>query len=89
MKQILLNSWYIIIVLVVFFIIANVTISLNPFKITFEKPLTAIGWFLIIIGISFIIGETRVHSEHKGYMRGVQELSSDIQESIKDGTIFK
>ena len=88
MKSILLNSWYIIFAVIVFFLIANVTISFSPFKIQFEKPFTAIGWFLIVLGVSFIIGETKVQSEHKGVIKGMNQLSDSIQTEIREGRFF-
>lgn len=88
MKQFILSYWWILVVIVIFLIIAKTTISFNPFKISFKEPFTAIGWFLIVIGLSFVIGEAKVKSEHKGYMRGVQELSEDIKKEIKDSNLF-
>jgi hypothetical protein len=60
-----------IICAVALLLLIGTTIEFKPFKIVFDKPLTAIGWLLIVIGIAFI----SVQSERKGYDKAINEIS--------------
>lgn len=59
----------------ILFFVAQISIQLSPFKITFGRPLFAIGWVLIIVGISCI----QIDSERKGKKEVIEKLEKLTQ----------
>lgn len=57
------TSLYAIFIILAFLYIAKISIQLNPFKLSFERPFFAVGWFLITVGILMI----QYQSEKKGF----------------------
>lgn len=88
MKQFIMNYWWIAFSIGIFLWLAKTSISFHPFKITMKEPFSAIGWFMVVIGIAFIVGQNNSKSEMKGYERGIKEMSEEIQNSIRDGSFF-
>lgn len=63
MKTLLIYS---AISLICFLLIANTTVTLKPFNISFGKPYLAIGWVFLIIGIGCIQHQSRRDGVERG-----------------------
>lgn len=81
----------IILICIIFFLIAQPTVSWPPLKIKFDKALLSIGMFLILAGVVCIVlqGHTEAYSkglkkgaeiEHEAAIKAAKQL---IEESIK------
>lgn len=57
----------IILVVVAMLFIANTTIEIKPFKISFERPYVAIGFLFLFLGLALI----QFQSDRDGYKRGL------------------
>lgn len=73
MKAITIISLIMVVAILLF--VAKVSIHINPFKITFGRPLFAIGCVLIIIGMSCI----QIDSERKGKKEVIEKLEKLTQ----------
>jgi small neutral amino acid transporter SnatA (MarC family) len=62
----------IIIIVISLIFLANTTIQFKPFKISFGTPSLAIGVFLIIIGIVFIMAQSDANTYQKGLNKGAE-----------------
>lgn len=62
----------IILISACFILISQPTVSWPPFKIHFDKPLLAIGCFLIMVGIVFIILQGHTEAYSRGLKKGCE-----------------
>jgi len=69
----------VIIIVIILFFLAQITISFSPFSIKFGRPLFAIGWVLICVGIGCI----QLDSERKGRQDLINGVKSEIQNISK------
>jgi len=65
MKTILYYSIIVVIFILPFLFMANTTVSIKPFKVTFERPCYSIGVFLIVVGIGLITHDSRKEGRNK------------------------
>jgi hypothetical protein len=85
MKTIVLFSLVIFVGLFLFLLMANTSIQFNPFKITIQKPLNAIGYFLVLTGIALITYESKKIARHEGYIQGMEDLTDSLKTEIREG----
>ena len=64
----------------ILFFVAQISIQLSPFKITFGRPLFAIGLILIMIGVAFI----QIDAETKGYRRAYKEATEIVNKEFQN-----
>jgi small neutral amino acid transporter SnatA (MarC family) len=81
MKTVLL----LIIAIVSILITSNFSIHFKPFKISFESPYMAIGIILFGIGLGFLMYQSRIDGEKKGFEHCI-ELLKEINKESKEGT---
>ena len=69
MKTIIISLF---ILVILFLLLAETTISLKPFKVTLDRPLLAIGIMIAILGLSLI--------HHSGKVEGRKEIIKKVME---------
>lgn len=75
----------IILICVIFFLIAQPTISWPPLKIKFAKALLSIGMFLIMAGVVCIILQGHTEAYSKGLKKGAeleQEAAIEVAKQL-------
>jgi O-antigen/teichoic acid export membrane protein len=77
--------------LLLFLYIGNTEISFSPFKIKVNDPMYALGWILIIAGLSFMTAGSRIRGYLDGYGDGVRDVTSITISSkgVERGESFK
>lgn len=88
MKSLITTSILLIVIVACFCFIANTTISFSPFKITMKTPLTAIGFFMIWIGIALVIFEKSRIARHEGALEGMQMLSDSLKKEMSERNLL-
>lgn len=70
-----------ILLLIAFFAVvlyeSRPTLKLNPFQLTFENPLSAIGFLLVMVGVALISYETRTQAYDKG-VNAASEVCAEL-----------
>ena len=61
------------VVLLVFAFIAKTNVSFRPFKISFDAPYLAIGYFFLVVAIVFIQFQSNKDGKLSGYEKGLQD----------------
>jgi len=72
------NVIIVLIIIFVFFYMANTEIHFSPFSIKVKHLFYAIGWLLIVIGISFISMDYR----KRGFDEGKQEIIYQLEKKL-------
>lgn len=74
------SYWWILLFVIGFFYLAETTISIRPFKISMEKPFTAVGWILLVISLSLIVAQERITYKKKARQEVLEELHEEIKQ---------
>lgn len=69
-------------IIIGFALMADTTISFNPFSIKFGSPYNAVGYMLIFTGIIFI----KIDSEKKGAKKAIDTIFERVEELSKNDT---
>lgn len=74
----------IIVIISIFFYIADTSIQLKPFKVTFNSLFAALAWVLFVL--SFIFMTYNIHSKayKSGYEKGFQYGKDIAIEALKE-----
>ena len=61
-------------------LLLNVSINLNPFKISWNPPVwLLLGWALLILGISLITYHHVKKARYEGYKQGMEDLVAEVK----------
>lgn len=75
---------YLILMVILFLYVARTTISMNPFRVSLERPMYALGVLVLAVGISIGICLISESSEREGYKRAQKDIMGEIKKVYEE-----
>jgi len=75
---------YLILMVILFLYVARTTISMNPFRVSLERPMYALGVLVLAVGISTGICLISESSKREGYKRAQKDIMGEIKKVYEE-----
>lgn len=75
---------YIFAVILGFCLLSGMKVTFNPFTVKFDSLGVAIGWFSIIVGVTFVTFHTAKEYYSKGYNKAFNDAHDVLDEYLSE-----